>query len=108
MLDTKRSWDELVLRHAPDEETAYRILDNRLYHNVTGRFVQSHDYIAMERLFDLHASGIVRPHRDRHAAHPQRDRLPRGAGAHGASSSAGACCGGSPCRTGSAGAAARG
>ena len=57
MLDTKRSWDELVLRHAPDEETAYRILDNRLYHNITGRFVQSHDYIAMERLFDLHASG---------------------------------------------------
>ncbi len=58
MLDTKRSWDELVLRHAPDEETAYRILDNRLYHNVTARFVQSHDYIAMERLFDLHASGV--------------------------------------------------
>jgi anion-transporting ArsA/GET3 family ATPase len=57
MLDTKRSWDELVLRHAPDDATAYRILDNRLYHNVTARFVQSHDYIAMERLFDLHASG---------------------------------------------------
>jgi anion-transporting ArsA/GET3 family ATPase len=57
MLDTKRSWDELVLRHAPDEATAYRILDNRMYANVTGRFVQSHDYIAMERLFDVHASG---------------------------------------------------
>ena len=57
MLDTKRSWDELVLRHAPDEATAYRILDNRLYHNVTSRFVQSHDYIAMERLYDMHASG---------------------------------------------------
>jgi anion-transporting ArsA/GET3 family ATPase len=57
MLDTKRSWDELVLRHAPDEATAYRILDNRMYHNVTSRFVQSHDYIAMERLYDIHASG---------------------------------------------------
>jgi anion-transporting ArsA/GET3 family ATPase len=57
MLDTKRSWDDLVLRHAPDEETAYRILENRLYTNITGRFVQSHDYIAMERLFDLHATG---------------------------------------------------
>jgi anion-transporting ArsA/GET3 family ATPase len=57
MLDTKRSWDELVLRHAPDEETAYRILENRLYTNITGRFVQSHDYIAMERLFDVHATG---------------------------------------------------
>jgi anion-transporting ArsA/GET3 family ATPase len=57
MLDTKQSWDDLVLRHAKDEETAYRILDNRLYHNLTGRFVQSHDYIAMERLFEIHASG---------------------------------------------------
>jgi len=57
MLDTKQSWDDLVLRHAPDEETAYRILENRLYHNITARFVQSHDYIAMERLFEIHASG---------------------------------------------------
>jgi anion-transporting ArsA/GET3 family ATPase len=57
MLDTKQSWDELILRHAPDEETAYRILDNRLYTNLTARFVQSHDYIAMERLFEIHASG---------------------------------------------------
>jgi anion-transporting ArsA/GET3 family ATPase len=47
----------LVLRHAPDEATAYRILDNRMYTNVTSRFVQSHDYIAMERLYELHASG---------------------------------------------------
>src|SRR5436309_15628894 len=61
MLDTKRSWDELVLRHAPDEETAYRILENRLYTNITGRFVQSHDYIAMERLFDVHAAGRYDP-----------------------------------------------
>jgi anion-transporting ArsA/GET3 family ATPase len=57
MLDTKRSWDDLVLRHAPDEETAYHILENRLYTNITGRFVQSHDYIAMERLYEIHASG---------------------------------------------------
>jgi anion-transporting ArsA/GET3 family ATPase len=57
MLDTKRSWDELVLRHAPDEATAYRILDNRMYHNVTSRFVQSHDYIAMERLYEIHSGG---------------------------------------------------
>jgi anion-transporting ArsA/GET3 family ATPase len=57
MLDTKQSWDDLVLRHAKDEETAYRILENRLYHNLTARFVQSHDYIAMERLYEIHASG---------------------------------------------------
>ena len=57
MLDTKQSWDDLVRRHAPDAETADRILENRLYHNLTARFVQSHDYIAMERLFEIHASG---------------------------------------------------
>jgi len=57
MLDTKQSWDDLVLRHARDEETAYRILENRLYHNLTARFIQSHDYIAMERLHEIHAEG---------------------------------------------------
>ncbi|HEV2308943.1 MAG TPA: ArsA-related P-loop ATPase, partial [Acidimicrobiia bacterium] len=57
MLDTKASWDDLVLRHAPDEETAYRVLGNSLYQNITARFVQSHDYIAMERLYDLHTHG---------------------------------------------------
>jgi anion-transporting ArsA/GET3 family ATPase len=57
MLDTKQSWDNLVLRHAPDEQTARRILDNPLYQNITGRFVQSHEYIAMERLYELHTDG---------------------------------------------------
>jgi anion-transporting ArsA/GET3 family ATPase len=57
MLDTKQEWDELVRRHAPDARTARRILENPLYQNVSGRFVQSHEYIAMERLYDLHRSG---------------------------------------------------
>jgi anion-transporting ArsA/GET3 family ATPase len=57
MLDTKQSWDDLVLRHAPDETTAYRIFENPLYQNVSGRFVQSHEYIAMERLYEIHGTG---------------------------------------------------
>jgi anion-transporting ArsA/GET3 family ATPase len=57
MLDTKQSWDALVRRHAPDEQTAKRILDNKLYENISGRFVQSHEYIAMERLYELHSEG---------------------------------------------------
>ncbi|HUQ63184.1 MAG TPA: ArsA-related P-loop ATPase [Acidimicrobiales bacterium] len=57
MLDTKQSWDELVRRHAPDRATARRILENPMYQNVSGKFVQSHEYIAMERLYDLHRSG---------------------------------------------------
>jgi anion-transporting ArsA/GET3 family ATPase len=57
MLDTKQSWDNLVQRHAPDKETAQRILENPLYQNVSGRFVQSHEYIAMERLYEIHCEG---------------------------------------------------
>jgi anion-transporting ArsA/GET3 family ATPase len=57
MLDTKQSWDELVTTHAPDDDTRAAILSNPLYENITGRFVQSHDYIAMERLYEIHASG---------------------------------------------------
>ncbi|HEX4867934.1 MAG TPA: ArsA-related P-loop ATPase [Acidimicrobiales bacterium] len=57
MLDTKQSWDDLVHAHAPDAATRDAILDNPLYKNITGRFVQSHDYIAMERLYEIHASG---------------------------------------------------
>ena len=57
MLDTKQSWDQLVRTHAPDAATCEAILANPLYENITGRFVQSHDYIAMERLYEIHASG---------------------------------------------------
>jgi anion-transporting ArsA/GET3 family ATPase len=57
MLDTKQSWDDLVEAHAPDAATRDAILANPLYDNITRRFVQSHDYIAMERLYDIHSSG---------------------------------------------------
>jgi anion-transporting ArsA/GET3 family ATPase len=57
MLDTKQSWDNLVRRHAPDAATAAKILSNPLYQNISGRFVQSHDYIAMERLYEIHGEG---------------------------------------------------
>jgi anion-transporting ArsA/GET3 family ATPase len=57
MLDTKQSWDDLIALHAPDEETKAKILANPLYQNISGRFVQSHDYIAMERLYEIHSEG---------------------------------------------------
>jgi anion-transporting ArsA/GET3 family ATPase len=57
MLDTKQSWDNLVNRHAPDKVTAAKILSNPLYQNISGRFVQSHDYIAMERLYEIQSEG---------------------------------------------------
>jgi anion-transporting ArsA/GET3 family ATPase len=57
MLDTKESWDSLIRLHAPDARTRDEILSNPLYRNISARFVQSHDYIAMERLFEIHAEG---------------------------------------------------
>lgn len=57
MLDTKAGWDELIRRHAPDATLREQVLANPLYQNITGRFVHSHDYIAMERLHELHGSG---------------------------------------------------
>ena len=42
---------------APDPATRDAILANPLYRNITAKFVQSHDYIAMERLHEIHASG---------------------------------------------------
>ncbi|HNJ97954.1 MAG TPA: ArsA-related P-loop ATPase [Ilumatobacteraceae bacterium] len=57
MLDTKAGWDDLIRRHAPDEALRDRVLANPLYRNITGRFVNSHDYLAMEQLYDLHTSG---------------------------------------------------
>jgi anion-transporting ArsA/GET3 family ATPase len=55
MLDTKESWDALIRLHAPDKQTREEILANPLYQNISSRFVQSHDYIAMERLYEIHA-----------------------------------------------------
>jgi len=57
MLDTKAGWDELIKRHAPDAEIRDAVLANPLYENITSRFVHSHEYLAMEQLHDLHASG---------------------------------------------------
>ncbi len=57
MLDTRQSWDALVRRHAPDLRTAEQILGNPLYQNLASRFVHSHGYIAMERLYEIHSEG---------------------------------------------------
>jgi len=57
MLDTKESWDSLIAQHAPDVQTRDEILANPLYQNIAGRFIQSHDYIAMERLYEIHSTG---------------------------------------------------
>ena len=56
MIDTKASWDELITRCAPNADVRDKVLSNKLYRNLTERFVNSHDYIAMERLFEAQQS----------------------------------------------------
>jgi anion-transporting ArsA/GET3 family ATPase len=57
MLDAKATFDELVRRHAPDEETRDRVLDNRIYQQISAALAGSQEYMAMEKLFELHSEG---------------------------------------------------
>lgn len=53
MVDMSMSWDRLVTRHAPSSGVRDDLLGNRLYRALTEKFVQSHDYIALDRLVEL-------------------------------------------------------
>ena len=54
MLDMKDSFDRLVERDAPDEETCRAILDNRFYHYFSTSLAGTQEYAASERLYDLY------------------------------------------------------
>jgi anion-transporting ArsA/GET3 family ATPase len=54
MLDAKRTFDDLVERHAPDEETRDRILSNRIYQEISNAMAGSQEYMAIEKLYELH------------------------------------------------------
>ncbi len=53
MLDVKRTWDDLVTRHAPDAARRERILKNRLYQQMSSALAGSQEYMAMEKLYEL-------------------------------------------------------
>jgi anion-transporting ArsA/GET3 family ATPase len=55
MLDAKATFDELVARHAEDEESRDRVLDNRIYQQISSALAGSQEYMAMEKLFELHS-----------------------------------------------------
>src|SRR6266511_1204446 len=54
MLDAKATFDEVIAKHAPDAETRERILENRIYKQLSNALAGSQEYMAMERLFELH------------------------------------------------------
>jgi len=57
MLDTKSTFDDLVTGNAATKEQAERILDNRFYRNVSGALGGTQEYMAMEKLHELHELG---------------------------------------------------
>jgi anion-transporting ArsA/GET3 family ATPase len=57
MLDAKATFDDVVRRHAPDAETRDRILDNRIYRQISNALAGSQEYMAMEKLFEIHQEG---------------------------------------------------
>jgi len=55
MLDAKETFDDVVRKHAPDAETRDRILSNRIYQQLSNALAGSQEYMAMEKLFEIHA-----------------------------------------------------
>lgn len=57
MLDTKSTFDNLVTTYADDPQQASRILDNPFYRNISGALSGTQEYMAGEKLYELHTGG---------------------------------------------------
>lgn len=53
MLDSKATFDDVVAKHAPDEETRDAVLSNRIYKELSSALAGSQEYMAMEKLYEL-------------------------------------------------------
>ncbi len=56
MLDMKRTFDEIVVAHSTPER-AQQLLANPFYQSMSSSFAGTQEYMAMEKLGQLHASG---------------------------------------------------
>ncbi len=54
MLDPRSTFDGLVATYAPDPDQAETILANRFYRNIAGALAGTQEYMAMEKLYELH------------------------------------------------------
>jgi anion-transporting ArsA/GET3 family ATPase len=57
MLDSKRTFDDIIERFAPHVDARERILKNHVYRHVSTRLAGAHEYMAMEKLFELANDG---------------------------------------------------
>jgi anion-transporting ArsA/GET3 family ATPase len=53
MLDTKGTFDDLIIRYAGSAAQARAILANRLYRNISGALSGTQEYMAVEKLYEL-------------------------------------------------------
>jgi anion-transporting ArsA/GET3 family ATPase len=54
MLDTKSTFDALVVKNAETTAQSDSILANRFYRNISGALSGTQEYMAMEKLYELH------------------------------------------------------
>lgn len=54
MLDTKRTFDQLVKKYASSPEMAESILENRLYERISSQVSGTQEYMALEKLYELY------------------------------------------------------
>ena len=54
MLDTRSTFDELIERVSPDPQSRARILNNRAYKHINNTLVNTRDYMAAEKLYDVY------------------------------------------------------
>jgi anion-transporting ArsA/GET3 family ATPase len=57
MLDTETTFNQLVQTYARDDVQAAGILSNRFYRNIAGALSGTQEYMAMEKLYELHDRG---------------------------------------------------
>lgn len=57
MLDVKHTFDEVVSRYSKTEESKNRILNNHYYQHVSNALSVSQEFMAIEKLYELHNSG---------------------------------------------------
>lgn len=57
MLDTKSTFDQLVVKYAPSKDVEKRILSNKIYQHLSDMIAGSQEYMAMEKLYEIVSEG---------------------------------------------------
>ncbi len=57
MLDSKKTFDEMIAKVVKDADTRERILNNRYYQYISTLVTGSHEYMALEKLYEIDEEG---------------------------------------------------